>query len=333
MEDFVKELNSCTGTKSIILGNGFGLSYDLAFGEGNFSWSTLLELCDIEEGAPLFALLGDCNFDFELAHQKLTNAVAILERYAPGNELIQVIEREIQELRDQLIVAVANSHPQSFNIDFTTDEGKVKKAKIEACREFLRGFSNVFSLNYDLLLYWVRCFENNYLGQDSFDKIDGELVFVPDEDANFLFPHGALFLFRDGVGAIKSKSGKAYPILARVQENIANGHFPMCVSEGTGEQKLKAIRANSYLLYAYKRIEECAGTIFTFGCSFFEDKDSHIIKAMVKSPCSKIVVGEYKPTEESFHRLSHEFAKVKQELKIEKEVVIADTSGVQIWQP
>lgn len=333
MVDFSEELENAVNEKTLILGNGFGISYDGAFESNHFSWNTLLELCDIEEGSQLYGLLAECNFDFELVHQKLNNAIDILTRYSPENALILDLQNQVQILRDQLTIAVANSHPQSFNIDFNTENGRIKKQKIEACREFLRKFSKVFSLNYDLLLYWVRCFDRNCLGQDSFDNEDGDLVFYPDPEANYLFPHGALFLFRDGVSAKKSRSTMANPILARVEENIRNGIFPMCVSEGTGNQKLESIKSNSYLLFSYEKMMECEGTVFTFGCSFLDDKDSHIITALLKSPSTKIVVGEYNPTDESFHRLNHEFARLKQELNIRKEVVIADTSGVQIWQP
>lgn len=333
MVDFSEELEKAANEKTLILGNGFGLSYDNAFKSNHFSWNTLLELCDIEEGSQLHSLLAECNYDFELVHQKLNNAIDILARYSPENALIQELENQVQVLREQLTVAVASSHPQSFNIDFNTDEGREKKKKIEACRVFLRKFSKVFSLNYDLLLYWVRCFDNNCLGQDSFDNEDGELVFYPDSNANYLFPHGALFLFRDGVGAKKSRSSMANPILARVERKIGNGNFPMCVSEGTGSQKLSAIKSNSYLLFSYEKIMECEGTVFTFGCSFLDDKDSHIIKAILKSPSTKVVVGEHNPTEASVHRLSHEFSRLKQELNSNKEIVVADTSGVDIWEP
>ena len=297
-----------------------------------FSWDTLLDLCEIERGSNIHTLLSECNFDFELVHQKLNNAISILIKYSPKSNLIPMLEDQVQYLRDQLIIAVARSHPCSFNMDFTTDQGKLKKGRIEECRKFLRRFSNVFSLNYDLLLYWVRCFDNDHLGRDSFGKEDGELVFIPDEDANYFFPHGALFLFREGVSAIKSRSSMGSPILARVEEKIRNGQFPMCISEGSGSQKLEAIKSNSYLLFSYERIKECEGTVFTFGCSFYKEKDSHIIQALLRSPAKKLVVGEYNPTEESFHRLSHEFSIAKQELGIQKEVVIADTSGVMIWQ-
>lgn len=333
MVDFQEELTNCDGQKNIIIGNGFGISYDIAFDDDSFSWTTLLDLCAIKEGSQLHDLLNECNFDFELVHQQLNNAIDVISRYSPANTLIHELESQVQYLREQLVIAVANSHPTSFNIDLTTPEGIVVKEKVEACRTFLKQFGNVFSLNYDLLLYWVRCFENNYLGLDSFGKEDGKLVFTPENAASYLFPHGALFLFRDGIGATKSSSSQSNPILARVEENIINGIFPMCVSEGTGEQKQKAINNNSYLSFSYEKIKECQGTIFTFGCSFMDDKDSHIIKAILKSPAQKVVVGEFMPSEKTSLRLEHEFAKIKQELGIEKEVVIADTSGIKLWQP
>lgn len=332
MATFLEELENCDGEKSIILGNGFGISYDIAVGEDNFNWDTLLDLCDIEEGSHIHRLLSECYFDFELVHQKLNNAIDVVTMYSPESELLEELEEQIQTLREQLIIAVSKSHPSAFTTDCGPKEQKKRKKRIEKCRAFLSDFEYVFSLNYDLLLYWVRCFEYKYLGGDSFDKMDDELVFVRSEDANFFFPHGALFIYRDGVGATKSRSSRANPILARLENNIENGIFPMCVSEGTGEQKLEAIKKNYYLHHAYNRIKESKGTIFTFGCSFLDSKDDHIIKAMLQSPAEKIVVGEFKPTKKNYHRLELAFENIQAELKSKKEIVIADTDGVNIWQ-
>lgn len=335
MTEFHKELENCTNEKTLILGNGFGLSYDKAFGGNHFSWHTLLELCEIKKDSPLYELLKNCNLDFERVHQKLKNAIDILSNYSPDNELIPQLEGEIQVLRNQLITAVRKSHPKSFNkVDFNTEKGKEKKQKIEACRNFLKQFSFVFSLNYDLLLYWLRCFDGKYLGQDSFNTENDKLVFSPDKDANYLFPHGALFLFRYGFSAMKLKNtGDQNSILNQVKDNIGNGNFPMCISEGTGDQKLDAIKSNSYLLFAYEKLKECQGTIFTFGCSFQDKKDSHIIEAILRSPSTKVVVGVHTLDEVNCPRLQHEFAKSAKELNIQKNIVIADTSTVNIWQP
>ncbi|HBO9634778.1 TPA: DUF4917 family protein [Pseudomonas aeruginosa] len=331
MADFNKEIKECTGEKSIILGNGFGISYDIAVDEENFNWSTLLDLCEIKEGSTIHCLLSECHYDFELAHQKINNAIEVISLYEPQSELAQELKSQIQYLREQLVVAVSNSHPSAFTTNCTPEETVNRKRRIEKCRGFLSNFKNVFSLNYDLLLYWVRCFENSYLGGDSFDKLDDELVFVPDDDANFFFPHGALFLYRDGVGATKSRSSKGNPILARLENNIRNGIFPMCISEGAGTQKLEAIKSNYYLHYSYNRIKECTGSIFTFGCSFLDSKDDHIIKAMLQSPADRIIVGEFKPSKMNYHRLELAFEHCQAQLKTKKEIVIADTHGVEVW--
>lgn len=333
MDSFQSILNATEGHKSLVLGNGFGISYDAAFGESNFAWKNLLDLCEIENDSPIQNLLIEENLDFELVHQKLKNALTIIERYSPGDPLLQTISNEIQLLKDQLVIAVSKSHPQSFNIDFTSEEGQEKRAKIRACRGYLNRFNRIFSLNYDLLLYWIRCFDNDCLGQDSFNNIDGYLKFEKNEDATYLFPHGALFLYRIRIGAQKLRSSMERPILARVEESIAQARFPMCISEGTGTQKLEAIKKNRYLYFSYLKLQECAGTVFTFGCSFMEDKDSHIIEVLLRSPASRIVVGEYNPTDGSYHRLMHEFEKAKERLGIIKEIIVADTAGATIWQP
>jgi len=323
------EISTCKGEKSIILGNGFGLSYDDASGGNNFNWNTLLDLCNIEQNTPIYKLLEQCNFDFELAHQKLNNAVDVISKYDSENKLNSVLQEQVQYLRDRLIIAVAKSHPFSFSrqSDEEGEESEKINKMVKTCRGFLSQFDCVFSLNYDLLLYWVRCF-GNPLGMDSFKKVEDELVFSRDENASYLFPHGALFLYRDGMSAVKSKTTMSYPILRRVQDNIASGIFPMCISEGTGEQKLEAIKSNSYLRFAYEQIKKCEGTIFTFGCSFQDKKDDHIIKAMLLSQATKIVIG-FRYNEATFYRLKGIFA--QPELQTTKEIVLADIEGTVLW--
>jgi hypothetical protein len=124
-------------------------------------------------------LLEQCNFDFELAHQKLNNAVDVISEYDSENELISRFQEQVQYLRNQLITAVAKSHPSSFSRQSGGEGEEVKKIKsmVKTCRSFLSQFDYIFSLNYDLLLYWVRCFEESFLGRDSFEKLEDELMF------------------------------------------------------------------------------------------------------------------------------------------------------------
>ena len=105
----------------------------------------------------------------------------------------------------------------------------------------------------------------------------------------------------------------------------------MCVSEGTGDQKLSDIKSNEYLAFSYGKMKESKGTIFTFGASFLDGKDDHIIKALIQSPAKRIVVGEFKPSEAGKYRLLHEFSRIMDDLNKRKEVVVADTSSMEIW--
>lgn len=317
--------------KNIIIGNGFGISFDQAFGSNYFSWNNLLELCEIEEGSPLCNLLHECNLDFELAHQKLNNAIDVLFKYGESEYKVGFYQQQVSLLREQLIVAVSASHPNSF-----VKVSSEMDVKIMNGRRFLRQFDEIYSLNYDLLLYWLRCYQKPYIGSDSFcnSSEDVDLVFSPDDSSNFLFPHGALFLNRNGISATKVRSSQHVPILALVERNIDNGVFPVTVSEGTGKQKREVIRGNKYLSYCYERLQKVEGSVFTFGCSFMDGKDEHIIQQLLRSPAEKIIVGEYAPDRARAIQLLNEFEQVqkKQGNRRQVQVSIADTSDARIWK-
>ena len=44
MLSFNEELDNCAGEKSIVLGNGFSISYDMAFDENNFFMGYVIRL-------------------------------------------------------------------------------------------------------------------------------------------------------------------------------------------------------------------------------------------------------------------------------------------------
>ena len=134
MSDFREELESCEGEKSLVLGNGFGISYDIAAGTDSFCWNSLADLCDFDEGSPLLELLGECNFDFEIVHQKINSAISVVRKYEHKNDLSEKLLREIQILRDQLVSAVAESHPPSLNRDCTTEERHDIARMVSNCR-------------------------------------------------------------------------------------------------------------------------------------------------------------------------------------------------------
>ncbi|HOD84105.1 MAG: hypothetical protein BWX88_03021 [Planctomycetes bacterium ADurb.Bin126] len=84
--------------------------------------------------------------DFEAVMRALKQARDLLQVYAPTMpKLAERLATDAEELRDVLAQAIASSHPDRPN-EITDDE-------FGASREFLSHFNNIYTLNYDLLLY------------------------------------------------------------------------------------------------------------------------------------------------------------------------------------
>ena len=137
--------------RHLLLGNGFSIAcrptiftYGSLFEEADFSTSPHLK--------NVFRALKST--DFEKVIRTLENASAILPHYS---EELKGISNQMQEdaakLKDLLIHTVANNHPEIPNQ--LTDE------EFNLCRKFLSNFigelngGKIYTLNYDLLLYWT----------------------------------------------------------------------------------------------------------------------------------------------------------------------------------
>lgn len=332
MHSFLQEINNSKSDKFLILGNGFCRSYDIELGKNYYHWDSLIESSNIEKGTVLYKLLEQVNFDFELAQKYINSAISVNEIHnIPKSAYTDLVKNSLL-LKTELIQAVSNSHPPSLitKVKSHGSDADMKK-RVNSCRKFLNHFSKIFSLNYDLLLYWIRCYENNYYRTDGFKNNYGKLTFNEDEDPDFLFPHGALFIHRNTFTADKLRSSDKYPILKRVNDNISKNKYPLFISEGTGDEKLKSINNNVYLKYSYEKIMDSQGDIFTLGCSFLEGKDDHIIDAIFSSKAKRVIVGDFEFNEASVARFSSIFEKSKQDNSSNIEIIIADSSELNIW--
>jgi Domain of unknown function (DUF4917) len=141
--------------KHLLLGNGFSI----ALKPDIFSYGSLFENADFSS-APhikqLFDALG--TQDFEIAIRRLKDAATVLRIYRPDlSELLQKFEKDADLIKGALVSAVAKRHPDR-PYDITNEQ-------YAACRSFIQPFSHIFTLNYDVLLYWA-------LMQDEVDEID-----------------------------------------------------------------------------------------------------------------------------------------------------------------
>jgi hypothetical protein len=185
---------SLGGKRHLLLGNGFSI----ALKPGIFTYGSLYENADFS-AAPhvksLFEALG--TQDFEIVIKHLQDAAKVLAVYLPENvALIKQLRLDAKIIKDALVTAIAKRHPdRPFDI---------AKEQYAACRRFLLPFGHIFSLNYDVMLYWT-------LMQDEVDRLplrhddgfrhpDDEpdapwVSWQQGQSATVSYLHGALHLF------------------------------------------------------------------------------------------------------------------------------------------
>lgn len=293
--------------RHLMLGNGFSIGcradifhYASLFGEADFS--------AIPEARQVFEALG--TQDFEVAIRALENGAGILPIYAPANAAAaQVMRDHVAALKELLVSTIAGNHPH-VPADIPDD-------KFHACRRFLNHFlgpdngGQVYTLNYDLLLYWALMHDDEPDGGEPLDIAmnDGFGNDEDDPDADYVvwqgetgahsarvhFLHGALHLF-DAGSELKKYTWirKGTPLIDQAREAIDNGAFPLFVAEGSSPQKKNKIRHNAYLYQGYKQLTANAQTgthcFFILGHSLAEN-DDHILFRLGRGRFKKLYVG------------------------------------------
>ena len=176
---------------------------------------------------------------------------------------------DAKNLKDILIKTITYTHPSKLDsIDFLQ------------CKDFLSYFlgpdnkgGNIYTLNYDLLLYWATGDNSGFLGRDGFwhDSDSGLIIWESANAQSVYYLHGALHLYYKESELRKHQYNKEIDltILQQVRSEMSSGRFPLFVAEGESEQKLEKIRGNEYLSYCYKRfshkMEKPNDALFIFG--------------------------------------------------------------------
>jgi hypothetical protein len=147
-------------TMSLLLGNGFSMSYDTNI----FSYNALYTFLISQEDELLNKLFGVIKTkNFELIMQQLDMTIALLNAFGSDPALQEKIRSASHRLKDVLLISVKELHPEHVY--------KMPEAKSTACANFLRLFlesrGSIYTTNYDLLLYWV------LMRQDITNSVDG----------------------------------------------------------------------------------------------------------------------------------------------------------------
>ena len=269
--------------KYVIFGNGLSVGVNSSFSYGSL-YNAAVELKIIKDDSKeLFEAFGSKDFEYllrKLSQSSTVNRILKLDHLTPA--------AKYNVIKQALIQAVSRVHPR---------RNTISEVWLQQVHDFLSTKHSVFSLNYDLIPYWIA-------GIGNFDKFtdffwSDTLTFDPTNLATFYdrtrlyYPHGSLFLFEDIQGSIsKIRSIEGASALDQISNYLGEYSVPVFISEGTSDVKLRRIKNNTYLSFAYTRLQDMENGVIIYGASLSK-QDSHIIEAIKKSRVYRIAYAIY----------------------------------------
>ena len=234
--------------------------------------------------------------DFEKIINVLNNSSQVLNIYNGTDKgKIDLITSDAVALKEVLVQTLAASHPSNPN--------ELSKEQYQHCKIFLGNFSRIYTLNYDLLLYWVcmHCEEGEEPSCDDgfrkpYEHYDAPYVTWEPQNSHqqsMFFLHGALHLFDAGYELRKfTWVNTNIRLIDQIRKAMDENLFPVFVSEGTSKEKIEKIRHNDYLAKSYRSFVEISGALFIYGHSLAEN-DEHFLTSIEKGKIKQLYIGIY----------------------------------------
>lgn len=284
-EEVIKQTNK----PHLLLGNGFSMAYD----PERFSFTSLLQsaidLKIIDKKDFIYRVFETLKTaDFESVMKMLDDSRQVIKIYDDKAGLDAKIEKDSTQLKKHLVSIITNNHPAICT--------EIADANKQSCVEFLRPFKNIYTLNYDLLLYWAIMHDNSSGYTDGFgednESIDGEyVVFKNTHGSRLFYLHGGLHIFDAGDEIIKKTYSKTgIKLFDQIKENLDKNIYPVFISEGDSKQKKTKILHNSYLNHCYKSLRFIGGDLVILGTEL-KRNDTHILDAIMESKVENIFIG------------------------------------------
>ena len=323
-EDAYNDAKEQGGKISVLLGNGFSMAYDAR----RFSFTNLLETAKSKgiikpDGklSKMFDILKTA--DFEKVIRILENGKIVTQIYV-APYAISNIQLDIKDLKKHLVNTITNNHPEKA-VD-------IPEKRSKACANFLMKFDKLYSLNYDLLAYWVIMqndldFTDGFAGNDDTDYV----VYTDSKEHSLLFLHGALHLFdykTDTVKLCYNRTGET--LKKQIYTRLLQDVYPVFISEGTSDEKLDKIRHNYYLSHCYKSLKNQGGNLFVFG-TMLKSNDDHIREAIIKGKFKRLYIGVWSEQELSHAQLlKNEFEEMGTD-RNPKKAILYNAKTVKPW--
>jgi len=302
--------------RTLLIGNGFSSEY--------FSYRNLLDKSGLEPGMSLRDLFTALDtVDFEAVVRALEGAVQVEHAY--GNAAhAEELEADAQKVREALVTAVNTTHP-THRQDLAL--------KYESSATFLANFASVFTLNYDLLLYWVNLERVKLRDGFAFGRQIGSMrgPFSESADCHLFNLHGGLHLFQDSRGEMMKAFDRGDGVIATITKAISvSRRFPVYVAEGTSGQKVRKINSVPYLRHCYDKLRENEAAVFVYGHSA-DQNDVHIYRAIFMSGAAHLYFGVYQPDEEKLKKLDGLLAGYKHGFASTIDYTFFDSGSARVW--
>ncbi|GAB1443679.1 DUF4917 family protein [Ignavibacteriales bacterium] len=277
----------------ILLGNGFSINLYEGF---NYTalFSSFLESLP-EKQKEIYSRFDTANFESILKDLTRTKQI---------NSLFGIEETKLDiamnEIRNGLIQSITFGHPQTDQID----RPRIHKTEIA-----LRFFSDVYTLNYDLFLYYIvlnakkrfdkgeinSAYSDHFWGSHSKQFRSFNYPITDSRYSAVYYLHGAIFLFNNGFSA--KKRIVKFPesnLLESITKEIISGEIPLFISEGNSEEKKRMIYQNDYLVRGFENFKSNTKNLVIYGASL-SGADMHIVEAINNRMMKGIAVGLFLP--------------------------------------
>jgi hypothetical protein len=248
----------------ILLGNGFCKQIS-----SKFNWTTIIENCE------------------QIRHLQNKYEEENLEKL-----LAHCDEKERNIIINNFFYYFKKNHP-----NYLTEGNKM--INWECINNTLKVLTSIFTLNYDLLLYWLfvkdakerRAFKDGFCQGDNLRFLESSLG--DDSCSNVYYLHGAAFIYQMHNSEYKLRYGNS---LERLVTQFQNKKLvPVYVFE-SGANKMNQIKKFDYLKYCHRQLGKIHGSICIYGTSLHENDpiDKHIIeKLLTNEKIDKIYLGIY----------------------------------------
>ena len=266
------------------------------------------------------------------------------------------VNRDKMILRDCVLDVFQIKHPLTYLA--------IKRTllfELQCAAEFISKFYRIFTLSYDLLLYWLILYHkenvtNHPPFKDGFSiQISDNLIKINETttDYNVHFLHGAIHLIeREGRNKdidpidtlkIKRKNTDKIPlkeVISAIKKEKINMRNLM-IFEGSSQNKLKIICRNSYLKKCLARLKNLNhnNDLYIYGCSIINQKneinnDSHIWSAIINSKVNNIFISiNNNTTSKEFMQKSEYITKALNDLCEEnKNIYFYSSKECNIWK-